>query len=53
MLKQREIGSDLIRTLAIICVVCDHFFTVNTPYNEVSHAGVRMMEKLYTSQNVF
>lgn len=42
-MKQREIGLDLIRTLAIVCVVCGHFFSVNTPYNEVSKEGVLML----------
>ena len=43
MNTQREIGPDIIRTLAIVCVVCGHFFTVNTPYNDVSHAGEWML----------
>ncbi len=38
-MKQREIGPDIIRTLAIVCVVCGHFFTVNTPYNQAVFEG--------------
>ena len=41
--KEREIGPDVIRTLAIVCVVCGHFFSVNTPYNQVSQAGELML----------
>lgn len=40
---KRESGPDIIRTLAIVCVVCGHFFSVNTPYNQVSHAGGAML----------
>ncbi|EIC71970.1 acyltransferase family protein [Bacteroides sp. D2] len=43
MMKQREIGPDIIRTLAIVCVVCGHFFTVNTPYNQVLFEGGGML----------
>ncbi len=32
-LKRIE-GIDLVRTLAVICVICGHFFSVNTPYNQ-------------------
>ncbi|WP_285819450.1 acyltransferase [Bacteroides acidifaciens] len=42
-MKQREIGPDIIRTLAIVCVVCGHFFTVNTPYNQVLFEGGGML----------
>lgn len=38
-MQQREIGPDIIRTLAIVCVVCGHFFTVNTPYNQAVFEG--------------
>ena len=31
--SSRIIGADIIRTIAIICVIGGHFFTVNTPYN--------------------
>lgn len=43
MKKQREIGSDIIRTLAIVCVVCGHFFTVNTPFNQTEFVGGGML----------
>lgn len=42
-MKQREIGPDIIRTLAIVCVVCGHFFTVNTPYNQSVFEGGGML----------
>lgn len=42
-MKQREIGPDIIRMLAIVCVVCGHFFTVNTPYNQVLFEGGGML----------
>lgn len=42
-MKQREIGPDIIRTLAIVCVVCGHFFTVNTPYNQLLFEGGGML----------
>ena len=41
--KEREIGPDIIRALAIVCVVCGHFFSVNTPYNHVSSTGWSML----------
>lgn len=42
-MKEREIGSDVIRALAIVCVVCGHFFSVNTPYNDASKEGFLML----------
>ncbi len=41
--QQRIIGLDILRTLAIVCVVCGHFFTVNTPFNDTPYAGTSMM----------
>lgn len=38
-MNQREIGPDIIRMLAIISVVCGHFFTVNTPFNQSEFIG--------------
>lgn len=38
-MNQREIGPDIIRMLAIISVVCGHFFTVNTPFNQAEFVG--------------
>ncbi len=43
MSKQREIGLDIIRTLAVVCVVCGHFFTVNTPFNQSDFIGSSML----------
>ena len=43
MNKIREIGPDVIRTLAIICVICGHFFSVNTSYNQVMPKGEMML----------
>lgn len=40
---ERLVGPDLIRAFAIVCVVCGHFFSVNTPYNDTSHAGGLML----------
>ncbi len=42
-MKTREIGPDVIRTLAIVCVVCGHFFSVNTPYNQTEFVGGSML----------
>lgn len=40
--KQRLIGPDIIRIVAILCVIAGHFYTVNTPYNQASFEGTSM-----------
>jgi len=42
-MKARAIGLDLIRTIAIVSVVCGHFFSVNTPFNDVPFEGWSMI----------
>lgn len=41
--KERDIGLDIIRSVAILCVVCGHFFSVNTPFNDVPLVGISMI----------
>lgn len=41
--NDREIGPDIIRVFAIICVICGHFFSVNTPFNQACQAGGSML----------
>ena len=38
----RLIGPDIIRTVAILCVIAGHFYTVNTPYNQAPFEGASM-----------
>lgn len=40
--KQRLIGPDIIRMVAIFCVIAGHFYTVNTPYNKTPFEGTSM-----------
>ena len=35
-------GIDIVRTLAVLCVICGHFFSVNTPYNQTAFEGASM-----------
>lgn len=42
-MKERAIGLDLIRAIAIVSVVCGHFFSVNTPFNDVPFMGLSMI----------
>lgn len=41
--KERDIGLDIIRSVAILCVVYGHFFSVNTPFNDVPLVGISMI----------
>lgn len=41
--KEHVIGLDLIRTIAIVSVICGHFFSVNTPFNDVPFEGWSMI----------
>ena len=41
--NKRLIGLDIIRAVAIICVIAGHFFSVNTPFNETPFRGVSML----------
>lgn len=40
--KNRLIGPDIARSVAIIAVIAGHFFTVNTPYNDSPFEGASM-----------
>ena len=42
-IQHRDLGPDIIRCLAIACVVCGHFFSVNTPFNESPVIGFSMV----------
>lgn len=44
---QRLIGPDILRAFAIIAVVCGHFFSVNTPYNDAPFSGLSMFTQGY------
>ena len=37
--SKRLEGIDFVRTVAVICVICGHFFSVNTPYNQAPFVG--------------
>lgn len=45
--NQRLIGPDILRAFAIIAVVCGHFFSVNTPFNDTSFTGLSMFAQGY------
>ena len=38
----RLVGLDIVRTVAVICVICGHFFSINTPYNQTPYEGSSM-----------
>lgn len=40
--KPRLFGPDIIRAVAILCVIAGHFYTVNTPYNDAPFEGASM-----------
>lgn len=40
--KPRLAGPDIIRTVAILCVIAGHFYAVNTPYNQAQFEGTSM-----------
>lgn len=40
--NQRLIGPDILRAFAIIAVVCGHFFSVNTTFNDAPFTGASM-----------
>lgn len=45
--NQRLIGPDILRAFAIVAVVCGHFFSVNTPFNDTPMEGVNMFVQGY------
>jgi surface polysaccharide O-acyltransferase-like enzyme len=42
MEKERLIGPDILRALAVICVIGGHFFALNTPFNDTPFIGCSM-----------
>ena len=47
MNSQRIIGVDIIRAIAVLCVIGGHFFTVNTPYNESLDCDVSLFAQAF------
>lgn len=41
-MTQRLIGPDVIRALAVVCVIGGHFFAINTPFNDTPFVGSSM-----------
>ena len=37
---KRIVGIDFVRMVAVVSVICGHFFSVNTPYNQTPFEGV-------------
>ena len=45
--NQRLIGPDILRAFTIIAVVCGHFFSVNTPFNDTPFTGLSVFAQGY------
>lgn len=41
-MKHRLIGPDVLRALAVVCVIGGHFFAINTPFNDTPFVGPSM-----------
>lgn len=41
-MKHRLIGPDILRALAVVCVIGGHFFAINTPFNDTPFVGLSM-----------
>lgn len=42
-MKERIIGPDILRALAVVCVIGGHFFALNTPFNATPFVGASML----------